>query len=218
MGLVVISSPTLVAVSAKPTKNNFFTKICGQHTHYELNLSNNSSVIQSEFAKLTQLALNTPVMLKPFGFAKKNIVTHLKNLFFSQRFVRFLRKHMVNFVKSDSQNMFLHLRSTNTNNRLNFVLLNDKIVVTEIRVNRHNLNGIKKAADEIFSKHAVLANSQDVFCSGEMWFDRDTQRFMINCDSGTYRPEFERTKLVVEMANVFFQNAPFPMRFEAVNK
>lgn len=213
-----ISPPEFFAVSTSVSKNNFFTKIAGRHTHYALNLSDNSMVIQTQFNQLAKLIRDTPAELKPYAFAHKSLTVRVKKLFLSNFVIRFLRNHMVNFVESDSKNILVHLRSTATSKRLNFVLLNDKLIVTEIRVSRHRSNSIKRIFDEILSKHAVLANGQAVLCSGEIWWDRKTKQFKINCDSGTYRPNFERTQLVAEIANRYFQNAPLSAEFEAVEK
>ena len=74
---------------------------------------------------------------------------------------------------------------------------------------------IRKAADWALSKHALLAGRQEVYCSGEIWYDKAKNRFMMNHDSGTYLPTAKRVQVVVDLANKIFEAEKFDHIFEA---
>jgi hypothetical protein len=208
-----------VTVSVPSFLGEAIARIWGRHTIYELDLSNNKKDIFDVFQKLaTESGKDQAVRLRPFPQEKPSLGTRLKrDFFFSGPMIRFLRRHMMGREDSiflHTQDIFKHLKSTN-GEHLNYVLLDDKMVITRVKANGSATENHRKFADWALSKHALLAGRQDVYCSGEMWYDKQKNRFIMNADSGTYVPTSERVKEVANFANRIFDAAKFDNTFEA---
>lgn len=208
-----------VTVSVPSFLGEAIARIWGRHTLYELDLSANKKEILDAFQKLAMTnEKNESVKLSPFPQKKPSLSTILKrDILFSGPTIRFLRRHMMgreDIIYLHTQDIFKHLKSTN-GNRLNYVLLDDKIVFAKVNANSAASRKHRKFADWALSKHALLAGRHDVYCSGEMWYDKDKNRFMMNHDSGTYVPTVERVKEVVKLANLIFDAEKFDNIFQA---
>jgi hypothetical protein len=181
----------------------------GRHTLYEVDLSDKKTEILHAFQSQTKL--------RPFPQEKPNFATRLKrDFFFSEPIINFLRRHMMGRVDTlylNTQDLFNHLKSTQAE-RLNYVMLEDKVVLAKINANGKNSRAHQKAADWALSKHALLAGRQEVYCSGEMWYDKVKQHFMINKDSGTYMPSEAHVKIAAEIANQIFKTNFYGNPFE----
>ncbi len=117
-----------------------------------------------------------------------------------------------------TQDFFKHLESAE-GERFNYVLLDDKVVMARVHANgRKDEELPRKVSDWVLSKHALLADRKEIYCSGEMWYDKTTKSFQMNDDSGTYLPTFERVQLVTQLANEIFDAAKYEFSFEAVKK
>ena len=202
---VTISVPSCIA--------DTLASIWGRHTMYEMDLSDKQEEISEAFQELATTK-NEDTKLRPFPQENPNWATWLKkNIFFSDPMIQFLRRHMMgnaDVVHLSTLGIFQHLKSMH-GERLNYVLLDDKLVVAKVHANSSSDEAHAKAADWALSKHALLAGREDVYCSGEIWYDEAKDRFMMNGDSGTYTPSFERVKVVVNLANSILGDA-----FEAV--
>lgn len=209
-----------VTVSVPSFLGEVISRIWGRHTMYELDLSANKKDIFDAFQKFTtESGKDQTVKLRPFPQEKPSLSTRLKrDFFFSRPMIRFLRRHMMgreDTIHLHTQDIFKHLKSTN-GEHLNYVLLDDKMVIARVNANGATSGKHRKVADWALSKHALLAGRQDVYCSGEMWYDKEKNRFMMNDDSGTYVPTSERVKEVANLANRIFDAAKFDNTFEAV--
>ncbi|MDR3625065.1 MAG: hypothetical protein P4L16_08020 [Chlamydiales bacterium] len=209
-----------VTVSVPSFLGEAVSRIWGRHTIYELDLSSNKKDIFDAFQKFaTEGKKDQRIKLRPFAQEKPSFSTRLKrDFFFSMPMIRFLRRHMMgreDTIYLHTQDIFKHLKSTN-GERLNYVLLDDKMVIARVNANGTASEKHRKVADWALSKHALLAGRQDVYCSGEMWYDKEKNRFMMNYDSGTYSPTIERVKEVANLANRIFDAAKFDNSFEAV--
>lgn len=211
-----------VTVSVPSFLGEAISRIWGRHTMYELDLTSNKTDIFNAFQKFGADDENDQTAkLRPFPQENPSLGTRLKRDFcFSRPMIRFLRGHMMgreDTIYLHTQDIFKHLKSTN-GERLNYVLLDDKMIIARVNANG-TAGGIhRKLADWALSKHALLAGLQEVYCSGEMWFDKEKNRFMINYDSGTYIPTPERAKEVAILANRIFDAAKFDNIFEAVEE
>ena len=209
-----------VTVSVPSFLGEAISRIWGRHTMYELDLSSNKTDIFNAFQKFGADDENDQTAkLRPFPQENPSLGTRLKRDFcFSRPMIRFLRGHMMgreDTIYLHTQDIFKHLKSTN-GERLNYVLLDDKMIIARVNANGTARGIHRKLADWALSKHALLADRQEVYCSGEMWFDKEKNRFMINYDSGTYVPTRERAKEVAILANRIFDAAKFDNIFEAV--
>lgn len=191
-----------VTVSVPSFLGNAIARFWGRHTMYEVDLSDRREEIFKAFQSFT-----SPKLL-PFPQEKPSLVTRLKrDLFFSGPVIRFLRRHMMGRVDTiylRTQDIFKYLKSTE-GAHLNYVLLDKKMVLAMVQASGNSGAVHRKTADWALSKHALLAGRQEVYCSGEIWYDRTKDLFVMNDDSGTYKPSPERVKAVVALANKFFE-------------
>lgn len=189
----------------------------GRHTVFGMDLSDKKDVIADAFQKIVKDG--EEMLLKPFPQEKPSLATRLKrDIFFSKRSICFLRKHMMasaDTIHLKTRDIFDHLKSTN-GARLNYALVGDKMFITRVHANGDSDQLIRKVADWALSKHALAANRADVYVSGEMWYDADKKRFMMNQDSGTYKPTFEHVKVLADLANEILDAKRFGVEFEAV--
>lgn len=209
-----------VTVSVPSVLGDAIAGIWGRHTMYEVDLSDKRKEISKAFEDFAAQNNedNTP-KLRPFPQEKPSLGTRLKrDLFFSGPMIRFLRRHMmgrVDEIHLHTQDLFKHLKSTE-GAHLNYVLLDDKIVLARVKANDESDETHRKISDWALSKHALLAGREEVYCSGEIWYDKAKNRFMMNHDSGTYKPSQERVEVVAELANEIFDAHNFDNIFEAV--
>lgn len=211
-----------ITISVPSFIGEAISRVWNRHTIYEVDLSDKKEQISEAFHRLSkQNKEEGNIKLRPFPQEKPNISTRLKrDFFFSNPVVWFLRRHIMGRVDTiylHTQDIFKHLQSTK-GARLNYVLLDDKIVLARVHANGSVDEIHKKAADWALSKHALLSGRQDVYCSGEMWYDETKDRFMINNDSGTYKPSHEHVQTVAKLANEIFARPGFKNVFEAVNE
>lgn len=186
-----------VKVGISSFLGNFAARFWGRHTVFELDLSDKTNRIQELFGK---------VLLKPFPDEKPSLATRIKrDYLFSKRAITFLRGHMIGNQEADRMGSrdFLRLLKNTNGVRLNYVLLGDRVIIARVHVATTKVFH-KDMADWALSKHALLANREDVNSSGEFWYDRTTQKFYINNESGTYRPDEERLQKTVSLANEVF--------------
>lgn len=184
--------------------------ISKKHTIYELDLTDRLKEISEPFENMFN---KEACKLHPFPQTQPTFTTHLKRNV-SGLVIRFLRPHMmgrVDEIDLHIQDIFSYFKSTN-GTRLNYVLLNDKLVLSKIHTKGEDSKGRKK---EFLREHDLIAGRQDVYCSGEMWYDKARDRFVMNGDSDTYTPCIERVLLTVKLANGFFQADQFDNVFEA---
>lgn len=198
-----------VTISVPSYLGRQIAKIWGRHTLYEVDLSDQREQIHAAFKALSDLK-NEPLKLIPFPNKHPSVATRLKrDIFFSGPMIRLIRRHMLGRVDAmdlHAQDIFSHLKSTDKR-RLNYALLDDKIVLAKIKPNEKTGKFSKKTADWALSKHAILAGRKEVFCSGEIWYDRDKNCFVLNHESGTYTPSIDRAQLVADMANAVFNTS-----------
>lgn len=201
----------LVTVSVPTFLGNMISRIWGRHTIYEVDLSNRRAEISAAFERFAVTrpdGTRTPKLL-PFPHQKPSLITRLKRDFlFCGAVIRFMRRHIMGQVDSihlHTQDIFNHLKSTK-GARLNYVLLDDKVVLARVQANGDNNRTHRRVADWVLSKHAILSGRQDVYCSGEMWYDEARNRFMMNCDSGTYMPSQEHVRVIADLANRIFDS------------
>lgn len=201
-----------MTVSVPSFLGNMVAKLWGRHTIYEVNLSDKQELIRSAFDELSPLSA--------FPEQNPSLATRLKrDLFFSQLSINFLRRHMMgraDTINLYAQDLFKHLQSTK-GARLNYVLLDDKVVMAKVYANEGTNDHHTKAADWALSKHALLASRQNVRCSGEIWYDESTKSFKMNKDSGTYKPENQHLTIAVNLANHIFESKRFGLHFESAN-
>jgi len=207
-----------ITVSVPSLLGDTVAGIWGRHTVYEVDLSDKREEISKAFKALSEKSNGKEaVKLKPFPQEKPSFVTKLKrDLFFSGPMIRFLRRHMmgpVNNLNLNTQDLFDHLKSTN-GGRLNYVVLDGKVVLSKVHANGTRNETHRKVADWALSKHALLAGREEVYCSGELWYDKDKKRFMINNDSGTYEPSSKRVKIAANLVNNIFNTQQFGNIFE----
>lgn len=197
-------------VSVPSNFGNLLANIWGRHTIYEMDLSDKRDEIKAAFVDVAQV--EGIEKLRPFPQTSVSLTTRLKrDFFFSGPMIRFLRRHMMGHVDTifmNSKDLFSHLKSTK-GERLNYVLLGDKVVVAKVHANNESNHKHRKAADWALSKHALLANREEVYCSGEMWYDEVKKSFMLNSDSGTYIPTQARVERVATLANNIFKSDSF---------
>ena len=188
-----------VTISAPSYLGDAIGRIWGRHTIYELDLSDKKERMAEVF--------DGPA-LRPFPQEHPDAATRLKrDLLFSGPVISFLRRHIMgreDKIDLYTQDLFKHLQSTR-GERLNYTLLDDKIILARVHANGDEATSHRKIADWALSKHALLANRQDVYCSGEIWHDQDKQCFMMNGDSGTYKPDFTHIEKTVALANEIFK-------------
>jgi len=116
-----------------------------------------------------------------------------------------------------TQDLLNHLSSTG-GEHLNYVVLDDKVVLAKVNANGNRIKGHRKVADWALSKHALLSGRQKVYCSGELWYDRVKKCFIINNDSGTYEPSLERARVAVELINKIFDTKRFGSSFKVAEE
>lgn len=206
-----------VTVSVPSLLGNLFAGIWGRHTIYEMDLSDKQEAIAAAFQKFVNESSGTEQLkLLPFPQENPNFITRLKrDYFFSAPMIRFLRNQMIGDADElvlNTQDLFAHLKSTK-GAHLNYVLLDDKVVFAKVRANGDSDEGHKKAADWALSKHALLSNREEVYSSGELWYDDVEKCFMLNNDSGTYKPSLTRVALVAELVNIIFDTKRFGSEF-----
>lgn len=197
-----------VKVSLTSCLGNLAARFWGRHTIYEIDLSDKKEEITDLF--------RDRVMLSPFPQKKPSWLTRLKKtIFFSARSIKFLRRHMNRRQTSEMMDTkdILRLLTSSEGSRLNYVLLPDRVVIG--RVHLGSAEGAhQKAADWALSKHALLADRKLACCAGEVWYDKVEGRFKINGDSGTYLPDDDRVKIVVDLAKQVFQTDRFDVVLE----
>ena len=212
-----------VTVSVPSCLGNAAAYYWGRHPVFEVDLSDKQDEIRGVFDKLvSEVGKEETPKLKPFPQEHPSTVTRVKrDLFFSGPMIRFLRRHMMGRVDTlylHTQDFFKHLESAE-GERFNYVLLDDKVVMARVHANgRKDEELPRKVSDWVLSKHALLADRKEIYCSGEMWYDKTTKSFQMNDDSGTYLPTFERVQLVTQLANEIFDAAKYEFSFEAVKK
>lgn len=186
-----------IKISVPSFWGNLAARFWGRHTVYEIDLSDKEKEIGNLFKNKS---------LKPFPQKNPDFITRLKrDLFFSKRGIHFLRGHMIgrqDSVKMSSKDFLRMLRFSN-GVRLNYALLNNKIIIGRVSVARKN-EAHRKAADWALSKHALLANREEVCCAGEVWYDEKTDRFLLNNESGTYHPDRDSLEKTVGLAKEIF--------------
>ena len=106
---------------------------------------------------------------------------------YSKPSVMALRSQLINLTELPSNSVsFNHLlrdalAETHSNKRLNFVILNDRLICMCIPSLPH-------ISSYAVSKHIVLSNrSKEVRFAGEMWCD-ESNCYRLNNSSGTYQP------------------------------
>jgi hypothetical protein len=207
-----ISAQRKVTISVPSCLGDAIARIWGRHTIYELDLSDKKELIFEAFQNFTKANEGETDKLRPFPQENPSFLTWLKkHIFFSGPMIRLLRRHMMgrsDVIHLSTQGIFKHLKSTK-GARLNYALMDNKLVIAKVKANEGDEGIHKKAADWALSKHALIANREEVYCSGEMWYDEAQNRFKMNGDSGTYTPNFERVKIVVNLANGLFDNQVF---------
>lgn len=190
-----------VTVSVPSFLGDMISRIWGRHTIYEMDLSDKKDRITQAFEDMDLEKLH------PFPDENPSFLTKLKrDYFFSQPMIDFLHRHIMGHADTlylNTQDLFEHLKSTQ-GERLNYVILEDKVIVARVKVNGESSGVHQKAADWALSKHALLASRQEVLCSGEMWYDENADRFKMNSDSGTYKPSEEHVQVAVDLANEIF--------------
>lgn len=211
-----------ITVSVPSLLGRAVSRIWGRHTLYELDLSVNKKEIADAFQELAKKnGSDQEVKLRPFPQSKPSLATRLKrDFFFSGPMIRLLRRHMMgreDTIHLHTQDIFKHLQSTD-GERFNYVLLDDKIVIARVHANASQKGKHRKIADWALSKHALLGSRQDVYCSGEMWYDKENKSFMMNHDSGTYVPTLERVQKTASILNDLFKSEKFGHVFKAEEK
>lgn len=198
-----------ITVSVPSCLGNAISRIWGRHTLYEVDLSDKKAEIAKAFQDLAKLP--------PFPHEKPSFSTRLKrDFFFSQPMINFLRRHMMGHMDTlylNTQDLFNHLKSTQ-GERLNYVILEDKVVLARVNANINREEAHRRLADWALSKHALLAGREAVYCSGELWYDKAKQRFMANKDSGTYMPGENHIKVAVDLINRIFESNRYGNIFE----
>lgn len=193
-----------VTVSVPSILGDAISRIWGRHTIFEMDLSDMKERITEAFEE------RELDKLRPFPEEKPSFGTRLKrDYFFSKPMINFLHRHIMGHedtIHLNTQDLFEHLKSTN-GERLNWALLDDKVIVARVKVNEDASGPHQKAADWALSKHALLAKRQDVWCSGEMWYDEEAGRFKMNSDSGTYKPTKDHAQVAVDLANEIFSTS-----------
>jgi hypothetical protein len=188
-----------VTISVPSCLGNLAAYVWGRHTIYEVDLSDKKEEITQTFG----------TKLKPFFQKNPSIATRLKrDIFFSPFMIHLLRRHMMgraDVVHLYAQDLFKHLMSIPQEARLNYVVLDDKVVFAKVHSNDNTDGTYKKIADWALSKHALIADRKEVHCSGEIWYDANQKCFMMNDNSGTYSPDLERVQKVVNLANTIFR-------------
>lgn len=187
-----------VTVSAPSFLGDIVAQIWGRHTIYEMDLSDKKDTIAQVFG----------TKLSPFPQKNPSCFTRIKKDFlFSPFMIHFLRGHMMgraDVVNLYMQDLLKHLSSIPKEIRLNYAILDDKVVFA--KVNSQTDEAIKRAADWALSKHALIANRQDVYCAGEIWYDESQKCFLINDNSGTYNPSPDRVHHAAKLANEIFDS------------
>ena len=207
-------------VSVPSNLGNVFAGLWGRHTIYNVDLSDNREEMAKAFKEFAQLSGGKEqAKLTPFPQEKPNLATRIKrDVLFSGPAIRFLRRHMMgreDKIHLCTQDLFNYLKSTQ-GARLNYVLQEDKVVLSLIHANGEQEEKLRKTADWALSKHALLAGRKEVYCSGEIWFDENANRFTMNADSGTYKPSFERVQVAAKLANKMFDSKQLNTSFIAV--
>lgn len=198
-----------ITVSVPSCLGNAISRIWGRHTLYEVDLSDKKAEISQAFQDHAKL--------RPFPQEKPSWATRLKrDFFFSRPMINFLRRHMMGHMDTlhlNTLDLFNHLKSTQ-GERLNYVILEDKVVLARVSANVKREGVHRKLADWALSKHALLAGREAVHCSGELWYDNVKERFMVNEDSGTYMPSKEHVKVAADLVNQIFETNRYGNVFE----
>ena len=201
-----------MTISVPSHLGDVIARIWGRHTLFEVDLSDKKAMISQFFQDLPKLS--------PFPQQKPSFGTRLKrDYFFSQPMINFLRRHMMgnrDTLFLNTQDLLNHLKSTQ-GEHLNYVILEDKVIVARINPTVKPEGVPQKVADWALSKHALLAERKPVHCSGELWYDKHKNRFIVNSDSGTYVPSTEHVKAAVNLVNTIFETARFGNVFETVS-
>lgn len=199
-----------ISVSVSSSLGDIISRFWGRHTIYEVDLSDKTEEISKAFEGKGKLP--------PFPHEKPSLATRIKRDFlFSKPMINFLRRHIMGSTDTlylDMNDLFNHLKSTN-GEKLNYVVLGDKVVLAKVKANEVQ-EGARKLADWALSKHALIAGRKSVYCSGELWYEKSKDRFMANKDSGTYMPDDERLKIAVDLINGIFETKQAGNAFEAV--
>ena len=198
-----------ITVSVPSILGNIISQIWGRHTLYEVDLSDKKEMIAEAFKEQTKLS--------PFHQEKPSFLTRLKrDIFFSGPMIKFLRRHMMGRADNiylNTADLFSHLKSTN-GERINYVILDDKVVLAKVNANRNSKEVLRKGADWALSKHALLSGRENVRCSGELWYDEAKKCFVINKDSGTYMPEQKQLVVAAQIINQIFETNCYGNVFE----
>ncbi len=201
-----------VTVSVPSVLGKAISRIWGRHTIFEIDLADKKKEIAAAFEGQDKLSA--------FPHKKPSLATRAKrDVFFCKSMIKFIRRHMMGRVDElhlDVTDLFSHLKHTTHGQRLNYVILDDKIVLAKVKANGESKGGHRKAADWALSKHALLSSRQNVRSSGEIWYDQTTNTFKVNSDSGTYMPNQEQLNATVRLVNQIFANGQDANVFEAV--
>lgn len=211
-----------ILISVPTRLGNWTTKFWGRHTIYQVDLSKEREEI---FEAFRQRALNDTknkeIKLRPFPQLKPSWATYIKkNFLFSKTVIKFLRSQMTGRFDQTTErvnDIFAILKATE-GRRLNYVLMDDKIVFAHVHPNKDSGEISKKLADWTFAKHAILSGRKKALCSGEIWYDEGSNSIKMNNDSGTYEPEFDRVVIAADLANRIFDSNRFETAFVAVEK
>jgi hypothetical protein len=193
-----------LSVSVPSYLGDGIASIWGRHTIYELDLSDKKAKLAKAFEKLPKL--------QPFPQENPSFVTRLKrDMFFSQPTINLLRRHMMGDMDTiylNTRDLFSHLKSTK-GEHLNYVVMDDKLVLARVNANGNAEEAHRKAADWALSKHALLSGRAEVYCSGELWYDKEQESFVIDNNSGTYMPSQEHVNVAAALANRIFKTDAF---------
>lgn len=198
-----------ITISVPSLLGDALARIWGRHTIFEVDLSDKRKEIAEAFQQLAEKNNQKSAKLLPFPQEKPSLLTRLKrDIFFSGPAIRFLRRHMMgreDEMHLHTEDLFRHLKTTR-GERLNYVLLDDKVVLARVQVNDKAGDAHRIAADWALSKHALLADRQKVNCSGEIWYNEAQDRYEMNGDSGSYMPTLSHVEVAARLANEFFGN------------
>lgn len=203
-----------ITVSVPSYMGDLISRIWGRHIVYEVDLSDKKELIHQLF--------NGFKKLKAFPNQNPDFIEKVKrDYFFTPRMIGFIRRHMMGRMDTlylNMEDLFNHLKSLDEDDRMNYVILDDKVVLANIKANGVRQERHRKAADWALSKHALLAERKEVYCSGEFWYDRKKQCFVINKNSGTYKPNDQQVEAAADLANQIFQNEIYGIRFEVIEE
>ncbi len=190
-----------MSISKPSWFGNLLSRWVGRHIFIEVDFSDKKTQFAKAFKNLPKLT--------PFPQKKLDAVSWIKKyLLFSQTMINIIRRH----IMGSSDDLFLntkdllnYLKSTG-GARLNYAVMDGKVVLAKVNANNDTDSKLRNTADWIESKHAMLTKrSKEVYVSGELWYDTDHHKFMINSNSGTYQPSEEHVIAAAKLANEIFK-------------